>query len=50
MCVACVFRTSLTKFLFDFYEEYLFFVKKLRTNDVRLNHTSNKMAEFYFTL
>lgn len=29
----------------------VFFVKiKFRTNDVRLKHTSNKMAEFYFTL
>lgn len=28
--------------------KFLFFVKKFRTNDVRLNHTSNKMAEFYF--
>lgn len=29
---------------------HFFFVKKFSTNDVRLNHTSNKMAEFYFTL
>lgn len=39
--------------MFDFIGNFLFsflFCKKFRTNDVRLNHTSNKMAEFYFTL